>query len=376
VNSAGTRAGWVPSLAVLVAAAVTVGCGVSAAAAVGAQRLAELLGAGGAAVPAGLGAGALCAAVAAVAAARRARRYAELLAAAADSTLLAARAGAGRAPAAGRLSDTRVPELRRLVSAAELLRVRARLADEVVAYHQSSAQAAGQGVTELLSALVRAEEAARGQLAAEMHDTVAQSLLAARRHLADLREVPDPGPALDAVGELVAEAEEQIRGLMARTRPPELTHSDLATAVALLRDDLAHRYGLEVELRWPAHPYPLPLVAALTVYRFVQESLLNVVKHADTDAAWVSLTVTDGALLAQVGDDGPGFDVAAVGSVPGRQVGLKLLRDRARLAGGDLTVASTVGEGTLLTLRLPLVPQQRGRSVGAVGSFGEVRTAG
>ena len=366
----GTRGTWAPPLTVLVAAAVACGCLVSAAAAVGVQLLAEALGAGGAAVPAALVAGALCAAGAATAAARRARRYAELLGTAADSTLLAARAGVAEVPPAPRFPETRVPELRRLVSAAELLRVRARLADEVVAYHQSSAQAAGQGVTELLSALVRAEEAARGQLAAEMHDTVAQSLLVARRHLADLRDAPDPGPALEAVGELVGEAEEQIRGLMARTRPPELTHSDLATAVALLRDDLAHRYGLQVELRWPAQSHPLPLVAALTVYRFVQESLLNVVKHADTDAAWVSLAVTDGALLAQVGDDGPGFDVASVGSVPGRQVGLKLLRDRARLAGGDLTVASTVGEGTLLTLRLPVLPQQRRRTAGAVRTAG------
>jgi signal transduction histidine kinase len=113
------------------------------------------------------------------------------------------------------------------------------------------------------------------------------------------------------------------------------------------------RYGLHVDLSWPDSPYPLPLASAVTVYRFFQEALLNVVKHADVDDATVSLQVLEDAVIAEVRDAGPGFDPAAVRPDRGRHVGLGLLRERARLSGGSLDVTSGRGEGTVLTLRLP-----------------------
>jgi signal transduction histidine kinase len=178
-----------------------------------------------------------------------------------------------------------------------------------------------------------------------LHDTVAQSLMAARNLLAD--------SAPEAAAELVAEAEEQVRAVMARTRPPALRDGDLARAVAGLRDDMSNRYGLVVDIDWPQQPYPLPLVTAVTVYRFFQEGLVNVVKHADVDRASVSLRVDEDRVVAVVRDDGPGFDPDSVQSDRGRHVGLGLLRERARLVGGSLTVESTPTAGTTLTLQLP-----------------------
>src|SRR5204862_4253706 len=120
-----------------------------------------------------------------------------------------------------------------------------------------------------------------------------------------------------------------------------------------LRLDMGSRYGLHVRVEWPESPYPLPLASAVTVYRFFQEALLNVVKHADVDDAVVSLRVLEDAVIAQVRDEGPGFDPDAVRPDRGRHVGLGLLRERARLSGGGLEVISRRGEGTTLTLRLP-----------------------
>jgi two-component system nitrate/nitrite sensor histidine kinase NarX len=163
----------------------------------------------------------------------------------------------------------------------------------------------------------------------------------------------DPGSLGRAV-EMVAEAEEQVRAVMARTRPPALRDGDLARAVCALRDDLNNRYGLDVDLRWPDEPYPLPLVTAITVYRFFQEALLNVVKHADVDAAEAVLDVDARYVLAVVRDRGVGLpSVPAAAGRGGRHVGLGLLRERARLAGGHVDIASEPGAGTTLTLRLP-----------------------
>lgn len=250
-----------------------------------------------------------------------------------------------------RTDTSKVPEwtgseLVELARTLDALHLRVRMADEVAERHRRSAETASAGMFELLAGLVEAEEGARGQLSAELHDTVAQSLMAARSMLADR------GTEVGEAFELIAEAEEQVRAVMARTRPPALREGDLARAVAGLRDDLANRYALEVDISWPEQAHPLPLVTAVTVYRFFQEGLLNVVKHADVDCASAQLRVDDEWVIAVVSDDGSGFEPEKVRSDKGRHVGLGLLRERARLVGGSLEVRSG-DSGTTLTLRLP-----------------------
>ena len=241
-------------------------------------------------------------------------------------------------------------ELAELAMVLDALHVRVRVGDQVGEQHRRDAETAGAGVFELLSGLVAAEEGARGQLAAELHDTVAQSLMIARGMLSH-----DPVTPTDLIrlSDYVEDAEEQVRAVMARTRPPALREGDLASAVSNLRLDMHARYGLDVEVTWPVEPHPLPLASAVTVYRFFQEALLNVVKHADVDEAGVSLEVDADLVVATVVDHGPGFDPDDVRPDRGRHVGLGLLRERARLSGGSLEVGSAVGTGTTLVLRLP-----------------------
>jgi len=248
-------------------------------------------------------------------------------------------------------------EFAELASVLDALHLRARVADEVAEQSRRTAEQTSAGVFELLSGLVAAEEATRGQLSAELHDTVAQSLAAARALLAD-SDPEHPDPAKDErVRGLVEDAEEQVRAVMARTRPAELRDGDLASAVGALRREFAARYLVTVRLSWPQEAYPLPLVSAVTVYRFFQEALLNVVKHADVDEAEASLAVEGDQIVARVKDAGAGFVPSQVQSSGGRHVGLGLLRERARLAGGSLDVVTAPEHGTELTLLLPLSPR-------------------
>ena len=241
-------------------------------------------------------------------------------------------------------------ELAELARVLDALHLRVRVADDLGERHRREAQTAGAGVFELLSGLVAAEEGARGQLAAELHDTVAQSLMIARGLLAAKPSSPED---IAKLTDYVEDAEEQVRAVMARTRPPALREGDLASAVGGLRADMEARYGLHVHVGWPTSAYPLPLAGAITVYRVYQEALLNVVKHADVDDATLTLGVTQDAVLASVRDEGPGFEPSAVRPDRGRHVGLGLLRERARLSGGALEVLSVPGAGTTLRLRLP-----------------------
>lgn len=239
-------------------------------------------------------------------------------------------------------------ELYDLAATLDALALRTRVADELAERHRRTAANASAGMFELLSGLVAAEEGARGQLSAELHDTAAQSLALARAELA----VGD-SEAIRRATDYVADAEEQVRAVMSRTRPPALRDGDLATAIDNMRRELDQRYALQVEVRWPEEPHPLPLVSAITIYRFFQESLLNVVKHADVDWAVAILEIDDDWVTATVADQGPGFDPAEVKSDKGRHVGLGLLRERARLAGGSVEVVSMPSKGSTLRLRLP-----------------------
>jgi two-component system, NarL family, sensor histidine kinase UhpB len=261
-------------------------------------------------------------------------------------------------------------ELADLARVLDALQLRARVSDEVAEQARRAAENASVGMFELLSGLVAAEEATRGQLSAELHDTVAQSLMLARSLLSQRTGVGDTIFSADEqerLKEYVEDAEEQVRAVMARARPPQLRDGDLASAVGGLRRDMATRYLLEVRVSWPEEPYPLPLVSAVTIYRFFQEALLNVVKHADVDVAEATLSLDGDRLVATVRDEGAGFDPGTVRSDGGRHVGLGLLRERARLAGGSLDVESGKGRGTVLSLRLPLTP--------SIGGLPGARTA-
>ena len=223
----------------------------------------------------------------------------------------------------------------------------------VVEELRDSSERASGVTSRLLNELVRAEESTRANLAAELHDTVAQCLSIALMGLGDVTDLRHV-----QARESVRDAESQLRTVLARIRPPELATGDLAQAVADLCEDLDRRYGVQVEVDWTADGVLLSVSVATLVYRFLQETLLNAVEHADGVGLALSLEVVpdeEGPLFtATVTDRGPGFVPSAVDSSGGRHVGLKLARERARLAGGDLTVSSTLGVGTKVQLQLPL----------------------
>jgi signal transduction histidine kinase len=331
------------TLALLAGGAVAASCVAVLGTVLGLLMVLDLI--DGAGVTVVLSAGALAAALAGVVASIAADRLAGQLRAFRSVALRRLQHGTD-APAADVHGS--FAELRDLAATLDALALRTRVADELAERHRRTAANASAGMFELLSGLVAAEEGARGQLSAELHDTAAQSLALARAELA----VGD-SEAIGRATDYVADAEEQVRAVMSRTRPPALRDGDLATAIDNMRRELDQRYALQVDVRWPDEPHPLPLVSAITIYRFFQESLLNVVKHADVDWAVASLEIDDDWVTATVADEGPGFDPAEVRSEKGRHVGLGLLRERARLAGGSVEVSSLPQQGTTLRLRLP-----------------------
>lgn len=203
--------------------------------------------------------------------------------------------------------------------------------------------------------VIAAQESERRRLAADIHDGISQRLVTLAYRLdaaARAVEVADAGEAAEQLGtarELVeltlAEARSAIGGL----RPPVLDDLGLAGGLASLATSIP-QLDLDVELaddRLPEH-------IEVALYRIAQESLQNVVKHADASVARLRFTACDGIARLEVTDDGIGFEVGrTAGDGPGGY-GMRSMAERAELVGGRLAVRSRPGAGTTVTVTIPL----------------------
>lgn len=216
----------------------------------------------------------------------------------------------------------------------------------------------------LASELTLAEQRERKRLASELHDYLAQILALGRIKISQLRQKVSGGPP--AVPQLVAEidslldkAGEYTRSLMAKLNPPVLDELGLPSALTWLAKQMP-LHGLLVEVRLSQDRVPLPDDQAVLLFQSVRELLINVAKHAGTDRAVVSLTVDpDQQLIIEVRDEGRGFDPLAM-EAKSEQGGFGLfsVKERMQAMGGRLDVKSRPGEGTRITMSLPLAKRQ------------------
>jgi signal transduction histidine kinase len=98
----------------------------------------------------------------------------------------------------------------------------------------------------------------------------------------------------------------------------------------------------------------LPPVVETTLYRIVQEAMNNVFKHASAAAVSVSIERRDSNVLAIVEDDGSGFELDSLVADQGPRLGIAGMRERAAIAGGELTLESSIGGGTTVRVSLPI----------------------
>jgi len=214
-----------------------------------------------------------------------------------------------------------------------------------------------QELRELSARVLEAREEEKTRLARELHDELGQLLTALKMDLGWLRE------RLPAESELAARAAE-MGGLLDRTvgstrrisadlRPLMLDDLGLADAASWLCDDFAKRSGVSCRMEIAGDGFEnLSKAVATAVYRAIQESLTNIARHAGARNAWVVLGVEDGALHAEVEDDGRGITPEDLAKA--RSLGLKGMRERIAFLGGSLEIARAPRGGTRLRLRVPL----------------------
>jgi two-component system sensor histidine kinase UhpB len=196
-----------------------------------------------------------------------------------------------------------------------------------------------------------AQEGERRRVAAELHDEIGQGLTAL---LIELDHAGADAPAaqraaLTAPREVAAQLLDDVRRLARSLRPEVLDELGLVPALTNLCDRLAARTGLEIDLQGNGALPALGADVQLVLYRVTQESLTNVVRHADAEHVKVRLAVRGDRVELQVADDGAGI---ATSARPGN--GIRGMRERAVLVGGRLDVESGAGAGTRVSLSIPL----------------------
>jgi signal transduction histidine kinase len=263
---------------------------------------------------------------------------------------------------AGSPGDQRVLALRLAAMAATVLianlvvRIERDRRERAVAAEAARA-AEVQALEERARAAERAAEEERHRLSRDVHDGIAQQV-----YMLTL--------GLETIAALVAEdhTDERVTGRVeALVRLAKQTLLDTRNLLFDLGDVMTGETGLDTLIRNQACEFAattgiavdvrvcgaerrLSAIAVSEVYRVVQEGLANVYKHAQATSVVLRLCYGNNAVTVTIGDDGRGFEPAAVG---GRGHGLSNMQARAARLGGRLAVASSVGAGTTLTVVVP-----------------------
>ncbi|MCM3901353.1 MAG: PAS domain-containing sensor histidine kinase [Pyrinomonadaceae bacterium] len=210
--------------------------------------------------------------------------------------------------------------------------------------------------------LIKAQEEERSRVARELHDNLSQRMAILAIELDQLRQkIPKSQAALTVhVEQLwtnVQEISSEIHQLSYRLHPSKLDHLGLAAALESLCEELSQHQEIEIEFQQHGFPAILPQDITLCVFRIVQESLRNVIKHSGARDARVVLKKTTQAIHLRVSDSGCGFDIESPESTKG--LGFVSMRERLRLVGGHISIRSQPSRGTHIAVLVPLNSRQR-----------------
>ena len=220
--------------------------------------------------------------------------------------------------------------------------------------------------------------AERQRLAREIHDTLAQGFISIVMHLETAEQaLPDAASTasarhyLDQARHTARASLTQARAVVADLRPDLLAQNSLPAALDRVVAHWRLESGVAASFLVTGETVIPPPDVEITLLRALQEALSNVRKHAQATTVVVTLSYMDDLVVLDVQDDGVGMADQATGPhalrLDAGGFGLVAMRERVELLGGALLVESAVGQGTTLTVQIPIVPtaRQNGRMQGA-----------
>jgi len=207
--------------------------------------------------------------------------------------------------------------------------------------------------------LITTQEAERRHLARELHDEIGQVLTAIKINLHRTQQAADSGlqQHLEENVSMVEQAIGQVRNLSLSLRPPHLDELGLVAALHWLVKHQARLGGFQEQLDVDLDNTQIPSDLETVCFRIAQEALTNAVRHGKPNNVRVKLRVINQGLSLSIHDDGIGFDVGdnCNRALRGDSFGLTSMQERASLAGGQVEIESTSGQGTTIQVWFPLL---------------------
>ncbi len=205
--------------------------------------------------------------------------------------------------------------------------------------------------------LMKAQEEERLHLSRELHDESGQLLAALMVELGLLEREGNPKPAeikkhISKLKKIIDEIQDNLHKLAVNLRPASLDHLGLVSALQQYISEFSKQYGIPVDFEsvgMREKRFDREIETAL--FRIVQESLTNVILHAQAQRVDILLNRQKERLVAVIEDDGVGF----IPSSPGLEdhLGLFGMRERVEMLGGKLTLESSPGKGTTVKVEMP-----------------------
>ncbi|PJG85980.1 signal transduction histidine-protein kinase/phosphatase UhpB [Conservatibacter flavescens] len=206
----------------------------------------------------------------------------------------------------------------------------------------------------LTTQLIDTEETIRKEIARELHDEIGQNITAIRTQaniLKRLKQSEATTKVADLIEALSLNVYDTTKSLLNRLRPKSLDDLGLQQSIQDLFLTLGfEKQHIQTDFAWH-NPQDVILdhVTEMTLYRLCQESLNNIIKHAQASHIKLSLSVTNSIFLS-IEDNGIGMDPTHYFN----GFGIKGMRERVKLLGGDFQLHAELGQGTIITIRLPL----------------------
>ena len=203
---------------------------------------------------------------------------------------------------------------------------------------------------------VREED--RKQVARDLHDQIGQILTAIKMDMTwMIRHLPESEvqvlARLRESTQSINDGVRAVRTICSGLRPGVLDDLGLAAAIEWQASDFASRNGIRCEVSVPLIDLHLDGDRATATFRIFQECLTNVIRHAQANTVRVDLSQEDENILLVVEDDGIGFRESGASNAFG-SLGLLGMKERAQFCGGDVHISSSLGNGTKVTVRVPV----------------------
>ncbi len=208
--------------------------------------------------------------------------------------------------------------------------------------------------------VLNAQEEERKRISRDLHDEIAQTLVAINFHLLSLAAEASVVKArmeskILETQALVEQSVKSVHRFAMALRPAGLDDLGLVAALRVCVRDFSEQNPITVQVNLPKEVEQVTDAVAVALYRIAQAALMNVARHAEASEVRLTLRQTQRSIILEIADNGKAFDV--MGQYRGRKpkrLGMIGMRERAEMVGGRLVLTSNPGKGTVVSVRVPL----------------------